>query len=234
MSAMDKLSYYDTVANLLPGLVLIWALPILGPVSADMVKSTLTGSGIADAVIILAVSYVAGHLLQFVSRYSIEPTIKRVFWNGEFFSDIFLVRVFGRCSTVERTHYLAEAKKKLTYTDAALAPLDDPDAGKKGDKRTKALEVSRAIYRAVDAKTQDASVALKAHTQNTFYSVFRNLSALFLLLAIADSLVALDLVRGIGRGWSVVVVDAVLALVFLVRARQRGEQYIRGLFWSYL
>ncbi|SRR6266404_1560060 len=231
---MDKFSYYDTLANLVPGLVLIWALPILGPVAADTAKATLTGSDIADALIVLAVSYVAGHVLQVLSRYSVEPIIKRLFWKGEFFSDIFLVKAFGRCSAVERSHYLNEAKKKLAYTDASLLPLDDPDAAKKGDKRSAALEVSRAIYRAIDAKTQDASLALKAHTQNTFYSVFRNLSALCLLLTILNSLVALDLMHGVRRSWVVVGLDAVLFVVFLARARQRGEMYVKGLFWSYL
>src|SRR5438552_4427777 len=196
---MDKFSYYDTLGTLVPGLFLIWALPILCPVSPGNVKSTLTGSGIADAVIILAVSYVAGHVLQFLSRYSIEPVIKRVFWKGEMFSKIFLVKAFNRCPEVERTRFLDQAKTKLAYTDAALQPLDDSEAGKRGVARTKALEVSDAIYRVLDAKTLDTSLALKAHTQNTMYSLFRNLSAACLLLAILNLLVVLCLVAGPDR-----------------------------------
>jgi hypothetical protein len=231
---MDKFSYYDTLGTLVPGLFLIWALPILGPVSPDTVKSTLTGSSIADAVIILAVSYVAGHVLQFFSRYSIEPIIKRAFWKGEMFSKIFLVKVFSRCPEGERIRFLDQAKIKLAYTDAALQPLDDFEASKKGAKRAKALEVSDAIYRALDAKTLDSSLALKAHTQNTMYSLFRNLSAACLLLAVVNSLVAVGFVHGKVQSHLIIGLDAFLALVFLLRARQRGELYVKGLFWSYL
>jgi len=55
-----------------------------------------------------------------------------------------------------------------------------------------------------------------------------------LLLTILNSLVALDLMHGVRRSWVVVGLDAVLFVVFLARARQRGEMYVKGLFWSYL
>ncbi len=176
----------------------------------------------------------SGHVLQFISRYTIEPLIKADFWRGKFFSEIFLVQAFGRCKGVEFSRNLTGARDKLGFADSELSVLKDSDADKKGEKRTNALAMSQAIYRAVDAKTPDTSVALKAHTQNTFCSLFRNLSALFLLMAVGNVLVASGFTDGTAKSGLLIGLDFALAFVFFVRARQRGEQYVKGLLWSYL
>ncbi len=231
---MDKLTYYDTLANLLPGVVFLWAISVLGPVAGDKVPLLLTSNTIIDSILFVALGYVAGHLIQFLSRYSVEPFIKWAFWKGYFFSDIYLVGAFKKCSEVELRRYTAFAEAKLGFSTSDLSVLQDPDALSDDSKRRKSLEVSRAIYRAVDAKTQDTSLALKAHSQNTFYSLFRNLSAVFLLLGVANlSVLLFKVVSPSYMIFVATIFDMLAALAFMIRARQRGELYVKGLFWSY-
>jgi hypothetical protein len=231
---MDKLTYYDTLANLLPGVVFLWAISVLGPITGDKLPILLTSNTIIDSILFIAVGYVVGHLIQFLSRYSIEPFIKWAFWNGYFFSDIYLVSAFKKCSEVELRKYMTFAEKKLGFSVADLSSLVDPDVPTRQINKKKALDLSRAIYRAVDAKTQDASLALKAHLQNTFYSLFRNLSAVFLILAVSNLCAILFKIVTPSYTIGLTTFFNLLASVaFTIRARQRGELYVKGLFWSY-
>jgi len=232
---MDKLTYYDTLANLLPGVVFLWAISVLGPIPGDKVPLLLTSNTIIDSILFVALGYVVGHLIQFISRYSIEPFIKWAFWKGLFFSDIYLVGAFKKCSEVELRRYVSFAETKLGFSADDLSVLQDPNVLSDNTKKKKSLELSRAIYRTVDAKTQDASLALKAHSQNTFYSLFRNLSAVFLLLGAAN-LCAL-LFKTVSPSYIIcfaTIFNFLAALAFMIRAKQRGELYVKGLFWSYI
>lgn len=231
---MDRLSYYDTLANVLPGLICIWALPNLGPFRNFKASNFFTGNAIVDSFLVLALSYVTGHLIQFAARYTSERVVKKVFWHGHFFSDIFLVAAYNRCPDVELRRYVSSAESSLGFPKEDLQVLTDPQAAVDDTKRRRALGVSHAVYRAIDAKTQDRSIATKAHVQNTFYSLFKNLSALFFLLALAN-LIALALGPSFAPQpfVALAVVDFGVAIVFLVRAKDRGELYVRGLFWSF-
>jgi hypothetical protein len=231
---MDKLTYYDLLANLLPGVIFLWAVSVLGPIGDGDILLLLTSNTIIDSILFISLSYVVGHLIQFLSKYTVEPFIKWTFWNGHFFSDIFLIGALKKCSEVELKKYISFAEIKLGFSLADLVVLLDADVMSDETKKKKSLELSRAIYRFVDAKTQDASLAFKAHSQNAFYSMFRNLSAVFLFLGILDlfailfKFVAPSLTLNV-----IIVVNILVCFAFLIRAKQRGELYIKGLFWSY-
>lgn len=230
---MDKLTYYDTLSNLVPGLVFVWALPVLGPAPGDTIPVLLSGNTIVDSILVVALSFVLGHLLQFLSKYSVEPLIKHLFWSGRFFSDTFLIAASKRCSEPELARYISFAKDTLGFSEKDLQVLRDEEALSDETKKKTATKLSHAIYREIDARTQDASLAVKAHVQNTFYSLFRNLSVLFLILALLD-VVALLVGAPASRAEMVVLALLNLALfgIFLLRARSRAELYVKGLFWS--
>ena len=159
--------------------MLVWALPILGPLDKNTIPILSTGNTIIDPILLLAICYVIGQLLQFFSKHSIEPLLKKVYWEGNFFSDIFLIPSFERCSQLERSRFISCAENKLGFSKNDLLILLDESTPSDSKKLLKAIELSGAIYRAIDAKTSDSSIAQKAHLQNTFYSFFRNLSGLF-------------------------------------------------------
>jgi hypothetical protein len=234
--ALDKFSYYDTLSNLLPGVVFLWALTALGPLpKGAAVGGMMTGNVIIDPILLIVLSYVVGHVLQFLSKYSIEPILKKIFWKGQFFSDMFLVSAYRLCTKEELQRYIDFAEIKLGFKKEDLSVLMDPEVVTDESKEKKAMQLSGAIYHSIDAKTQDTTAGQKAHIQNTFYSFFRNLSLSFLALAIMD-LVAMPL-KYLEPKWSTVLLillNLALSAVFLIRAKERGERYIKGLFWSYI
>ena len=233
---IDKLTYYDIISNLLPGLVFVWALPILGPLDKNALPLLLTGNTIIDPILLVAICYVIGQVLQFFSRYSIEPLLKKVYWSGNFFSDIFLIPYFKQCSQIELSRFIYYAETKLGFSKEDLAILFDEDISSDNKKLQKAIELSKAIYRAIDAKTSDTSTAQKAHMQNVFYALFRNLTGSFLILTILDLVAIIELKMGFIATTSVnmymFIVNLLLIIIFFIRTKQRGELYIRGLFWS--
>jgi hypothetical protein len=233
--ALDKFTYYDTLSNLLPGIVFLWALTALGPLRNGVaVGSMMTGNVIIDPILFIVLSYVVGHILQFLSKYSVEPLLKRIFWKGQFFSDIFLVGAYRLCTKEELLRYIDFAESKLGFRKEDLSVLLDPEVITDESKEKKALQLSGAIYHSVDAKTQDTSAGQKAHIQNTFYSFFRNLSLSFLALAVMDLLAIL--LKYLEPRWNtglLILFNLALAAVFFIRAKERGEHYVKGLFWSY-
>jgi hypothetical protein len=123
---LDEFTYHDILSNLLPGLVFLWALSTLGPLSKDTITLLVTGNTIADSILLVALSYVVGHILQFLYKYSVEPLIKEAFWRGQFFSDIFLVRAFKQCSDIELSRFISFAETKLDFSKEDLSILLDP------------------------------------------------------------------------------------------------------------
>jgi len=233
MTAMDKFSYYDTLSNLVPGLIFLWALSILGPFSTSTVSLILTGNVIVDPILLLAIAYLVGHLLQFMSKYSIEPLIKYLFWNGYYFSEIFLIEPFEKCSKIEMNRYLSYAEHDLGIPTDKIDLLRDPIVMRDNDKIKVATSVSQLVYRIIDAKSSDTAKGQKAQLQNIFHSFFRNTSMLFLILCIFDIFtIILHVADADLKNIVIMILNFGLAGIFLYQAKQRGEYYVKGLFWS--
>jgi uncharacterized membrane protein YraQ (UPF0718 family) len=232
--ALNKLTYYDTLSDLLPGVIFLWALPTIGPVRSGITKgSVLTGNTVIDLIVFVVLSYILGHVLQFLSKYSMEPLLKKIFWKGQFFSDIFLIGAYRLCAKEELLRYVNFAESELGFQKEDLSVLLDPEVITDESKEKKAMQVCGEIYHLLDAKIQDTSAGQKAHLQSAFYSLFRNLSLSLLVLAVAD-LVAIPLKYMELTGSTVLLIlfNLALAAVFFVLARERGERYVKGLFWS--
>jgi hypothetical protein len=230
---MDKFSYYDTLSNLIPGLVFLWALSILGPFNTNGLSLILTGNVIVDPILLLAIAYLTGHLLQFLSKYSIEILIKKLFWNWHYFSEIFLISAFEKCSKIELDRYLSFAESELKISNENLDILRDPQVMNDKKKMRSATTLSHTIYRFVDAKSSDTAKGQKAQLQNIFHSFFRNLAMLFLILGVLDLvMIFLHPIDVNLKMLAIVTINCILTGIFLYQAKQRGEYYIRGLFWS--
>lgn len=231
---MDKFSYYDTLSNLIPGLVFLWGLSILGPFTTNGITPFLTGNVIVDPILLLAIAYLTGHLLQFLSKYSIEVLIKKLFWKGYYFSEIFLVAAFEKCSKIELDRYISFAENEMKISNENLEILRDPQVMKDKQKMNSATTLSQTIYRFIDAKSSDTAKGQKAQLQNIFHSFFRNLAMLFLILGIMDVVIILLHVNEVNlKILALIAINCSLTGIFLYQAKQRGEYYIRGLFWSY-
>lgn len=230
---MDKFSYYDTLSNLIPGLVFLWALSVLGPFTTSGLSLILTGNVIVDPILLLAIAYLMGHLLQFLSKYSIEILIKKLFWNGHYFSEIYLISAFEKCNKIELDRYLSFAKSELKLSSENLEVLQDPQVKHDKKKMRSATTLSHTIYRIVDAKSSDTAKGQKAQLQNIFHSFFRNLAMLFLILGVLDVVMILLRLTDVNLKMLVIItINCALTGIFLYQAKQRGEYYVKGLFWS--
>lgn len=55
--ALNKLTYYDILSDLLPGITFLWALPAVGPVRSGItIGSPLTGNILIDLIVFIALS----------------------------------------------------------------------------------------------------------------------------------------------------------------------------------
>jgi hypothetical protein len=230
---MDNFSYYDTLSDLIPGIIFLWALSVLGPFSTNGLSLILTGNAIVDPILLLAIAYLTGHLLQFLSKYSIEPIIKRLFWNGYFFSEIFLIAVYKKCNETELNRYLTFAENELKIEREEISLLRDPSILSHEEKRKIASGISNTIYRIIDARSSDTSKGQKAQLQNIFYSFFRNFTMVFMIFGLLDLLSLLLHPMDITlKMVGITLLNFILTSIFLYQAKQRGESYIKGLFWS--
>ncbi len=56
--ALNKLTYYDFLSDLLPGIPILWALPAVKPVrSGFTIGSPLTGNILIDLIVFIALSH---------------------------------------------------------------------------------------------------------------------------------------------------------------------------------
>lgn len=230
---MDKFSYYDTLSNLIPGLVFLWALSVFGPFSTNGLSLILTGNAIVDPILLLAIAYLTGHLLQFLSKYSIEILIKKMFWDGYYFSEIFLIAAYKKCSEIEFNRYLSFAENDMKISKETLEILHDSQVIHDKKKMKTATTLSHTIYRIIDAKASDTAKGQKAQLQNIFHSFFRNLAMLFLILGVLDIFaIILHAIDVTPKLFVITALNFILMGIFLYQAKQRGEYYLKGLFWS--
>lgn len=232
---MEKFSYYDTIADLIPGIVSIWAFSFLGPFKDIDYSLLLTNNQIIDAVLFISISFIIGHIIKFISKCTVEPLLKFIFWKCKFFSEIYLIKSLEFCPQIElhNIYSLAESKLKLSKNDLKI--LRQRDAYSDESKRKRAIQLSQMIFRKLDAQSKDTSKAKKAHTQNVFYGLFRNLSTLFLVITILNIMAAMFKFNQNISLLNVVnstIISGVITFVFFIRAKQRGESYVKGVFWS--
>ncbi len=226
-----RLAYHGIVSNLLPGVLFLWALPVLGP-KYNGIAMGITGNVLIDFAVFVVVSYVLGHVLEFLAKYSVQPLLKKVFWKGRFFSEIFLIGAYRLCAKEDLLRYANFAETRLGFQKEDLSILLDPEVITDESKEKRAMQVSSAIYHSIDERIQGTVSGQKIYLQAALYSSFRNLSLSFLVLAVVD-LIAIPLKYMDLRGTTFVLIifNVAIAAVFFLLAKERGERYVRGLFW---
>jgi len=230
---MQNLSYYDTLSNLIPGLVFIWALFVLGPVSSELFPLLLTGNTIIDSVLIIAIAYMIGNLTQIIGKISTEKIIQIVFWKGKRFSEIFLIKSYAILNDLESQRFL-EIAKNLDFSDEDLSLLSQNNLQSDEKKLKTAQERSHLIYRTLDARTLDENKGQKAHLHNTFYSFYRNLATIFLILGVLDIICLFnDYAEFKHVNTGIILLNFLIMVAFIYQTKERGELYVKGLFWSY-
>lgn len=216
----NKFSYFDLLANIVPGTTLLGLLYFVWP-NTNIV--TPTTNVVIDLLLFTVFSFVMGAMVQQCSKYTVEPALKLLFWRRRFFSEIYLVDAYGLCPTYLRDQVMRIAKEFFAFPESDLSCLVETG------ESTPVLDphvVSHQIYRKFDYYTLDRGLAQKAHLANTLYSLYRGLTFVFIIVFFASGI---SYLLGNIQPGIISLISLIALPLFLLRSRREAEQYIKGL-----
>lgn len=87
----DRFSYFDFICYFIPGTLLLWVIVSFseGFGVAQILSTTNT---LTDVISFVVLAFIVGHLVQASEKSVLEKKIKQKYWNGVFFSEIFLLK----------------------------------------------------------------------------------------------------------------------------------------------
>jgi hypothetical protein len=225
-----QLSYYDLLANVIPGVFVLWAVGNVLP--AGTIRETISGDNlVADSIVFLVLAFILGQVIQWLAKFTIEAVVKRVFWHRMFPSDLFLVKGAGWCRESERADYLRLAKDKVGIDRHEISRLQSLGLSEMSPEEIEgAKSTCQTIFRRFESLAADEGIGSKAILQNTFYSLFRGLSLSSALCAFIF-LVGYAVRAGLS-GLILGIMCLGAAAIFVHRAKERGELYVTGVFNS--
>ncbi len=247
----QKFSYYDLLAYLVPGTVVLWAIIKLAE-ALDILQFIGTQSTLLDASAFVVTAFVAGHLVQAEAQRWLEAAYRYSVFPGGLPSRSFLVHGQKdeegnlRCSESRRLAYVAAARRHGFLDEMQAARLEATDAG--DEELDEARQASQEAYRASLSFLTDEGRAQKAITANQTYGLFRGLAAACAVVAVIFLLIfVVGLVRALAGSTPIPEATPGLAELFLyplgvialfcyaavslrLRARNRGKHHVREVF----
>jgi hypothetical protein len=221
---MDRFTYFDFIAHIVPGAILLGAISFL-------VKSNtfilITGNAAIDLLLFIIISFAIGAFVHQLSNVLVQPLIKWLFWHGRFYSEVYLVKQYKLCQDPLRTQIISKAKELFHFDEISLASLDIDFAS---NNSIDPYVVSHQIYRRFDYFTLDKDLARKGHTANVLYSLFRTMTLATFILATLFCVSFLWNALAMGTIPRVIlaIISLLASLLFLFRARREGERYVQG------
>lgn len=224
----NKFTYFDFIAYIVPGALL---LGILSFVSSSNAFLILSGNPAIDTLLFLIMSFAVGAILHQLGRYLIEPVVKRLFWKGKFYSEIYLVKRYGLCKDPLRSQVLSNAEVFFQFDKTSLNALDS-DALPAGSPDPHVI--SHQICRRFDYFTLDHDIAKKGHTANALYSLYRTLTLTMLIIGILFAVSFSWNTQNLNTFAKVILTIYALAgaALFLMRTRNEGQRYVQGVLGS--
>lgn len=207
---MKEFSFYDTVAVIAPGTILVIGMAIICfPNQGDMIKMicdvSMGGLGIG-----LILAYVAGQLLQAVGN-AIENGYWK-FWGG---MPTDWVRT-GR-------HDLLEPSQRTTIESRLQIMLKAPDQSSAGMTAEDWYSITRQVYAAVAQAKHNGRI----DTFNGIYGLCRGVAAGLLVLLVTQLI-------SNWKAWKIEVLLLILLSLAIYRMHRFGVRYARELFVQFL
>ncbi len=176
----EKFSYYDLLAYLVPGTVVLWAVIKLAE-ALDILRYVSTQSTLLDASAFVVIAFLAGHLVQAEAQRRLDASHWYSVFPKGFPSRSFLVcdqrDEEGKpwCNDSRRLAYVAAARRHGFLCEEQAAKLEAVPAKDKDFEEAK--RASQEAYRAALGFLTDEGRAQKAITANQTYGLFRGLAA---------------------------------------------------------
>ena len=220
----NKFTYFDFIAYIVPGALLLGILSLVFGSNAFL---SLSDNPAIDTLLFLIMSFAVGAVLHQLGRYLVEPVVKRLFWKGRFYSEIYLVKKYGLCKDPVRSQVLSNAgaffqfnKTSLDTLESNSLPAGSPDPH----------VVSHQICRRFDYFTLDHDFARKGHTANALYSLYRTMTLAILVVGILFAVSCNWDTPTLSPAVKAILVASSLlgATLFLMRTRNEGQRYVEG------
>lgn len=247
----ERFSYYDLLAYLVPGTVVLWAAIKLAE-HLDILRYFSTQSTLLDASAFVVLAFLAGHLVQAEAQRWLDASGRYSVFPAGFPSRSFLVR--GQedekdkpwCSDERRNAYISASRRHGFLDEEQVGKLESSDMG--DTEIEEARRVSQEAYRAAFSFLIDEGRAQKAITANQTYGLFRGLA---MSCAIAAFLFFAILVVGFARSYGewgdrlttwqgfaelllfpilMTIAFSYAAASFRLRACNRGKHHVREVF----
>lgn len=247
----EKFSYYDLLAYLVPGTVVLWSVIKLAEY-LDILRYFSTQSTLLDASAFVVIAFLAGHLVQAEAQRWLDASWRYSVFPAGFPSRSFLVRgqkdEKGKpwCSDARRRAYISSCRRLNFLSKEQEAKLESSDTVE--EELDEARRASHEAYRAAFGFLTDQGRAQKAITANQTYGLFRGLA---MACAVAALLFFASLVVGFARSYGewveklaawqgfaeillfpllMIVAFSYAAASFRLRARNRGKHHVREVF----
>ena len=195
----ERFSYYDLLAYVVPGTVVLWATIKLAE-ALDILQFVSTQSTLVNASAFVVIAFIVGHLVQAEAQRRLDAAYWfSVFPNG-FPSRSFLVH--GQrdekgdlwCSESRRLAYISAVRSRGFLDEEQVAKLKPSG----GEKLKEARQASQEAYRAAYSFLTDEGRAQKAITANQIYGLFRGLT---MSCAVVATLFFAILIVGFARSY---------------------------------
>lgn len=246
----EKFSYYDLLAYLVPGTVVLWAVIKLAE-TLDILRYFSTQSTLLDASAFVVIAFLAGHLVQAEGQRRLDASHRYSVFPKGFPSRSFLIRDQRDdedkpwCSNSRRLAYISACRRHAFLNEEQAAKLE---AVGEEEELEQARSTSHEAYRAAYSFLTDEGRAQKAITANQTYGLFRGLAAACaVVVALFFAVLTISLARSYGQWgeefwtWSgvaellvfplvVIVSFSYAAASFRLRARNRGKHHVREVF----
>jgi len=247
----EKFSYYDLLAYLVPGTVVVWAIIQLAE-ELGILRLIATGSTLLDASAFVVIAFIAGHLVQAEAQRRLDTSHRYSVFPDGLPSNSFLVcgekddKGTLWCSDSRRLAYIAAAHRHGFLDDKQVEKLKTAPSDEEETKKAK--QASQDVYRAAFSLLTDTGRAQKAITANQTYGLFRGLAmTCAMVVAIFFVVLIVGLIRSYGsigeqlgtwQGFTGLLLYPVLVILafscatvsFRLRARNRGKHHAREVF----
>jgi hypothetical protein len=171
-----RFNLYDFLADLIPGLVLFWCINLLLVLLGWHLPFDSAG-GLAGAVVVIALGYLAGLMLQAVSEQYVQKLILLPLWNG-FPSARWLLPDNSHFSQTYKTRLLALMAERFQISTEPEIPAGSAPEAARVLQLKKNDELFFLCYRYVDSFNPRPQIF------NALYGLFRSLIGLFGMLCV--------------------------------------------------
>jgi len=226
---VQKFGTYDFLANLVPGLALLWTVHWLSQFLGIPNFIPATGS-LAETLVLIAWAFLSGLLIQGIAQGVIEKVVLR--FSGGFPSARWLLEGEPGLSPEYRSSI------KDAIADYFGVPVEPNVSGNLKEKEARKARLRRyqelfyLCYNLVDQKKlSERPLAFNAH-----YGLFRALFTLFLILLILFSFVAIRNWQAVsqqdrdGFFLSVIVFFFVASIISFFRMKKRSEDFVKCVY----